>query len=50
MMSIGSISGAIFVPLAALGIVIDALMIHTAPAPAAPRRDEHAPKDMKRAA
>lgn len=33
-------SGAIFVPLAALAIIVDALVIRYEPVPAAPRRDE----------
>jgi putative oxidoreductase len=42
------VSGVIFVPLAALAIIVDALMLRRAPSPAAPRRrDERRPSDVR---
>jgi len=45
-----ALSGALFVPLAALAVVVDALVIRAAPAPAAPRGSEQRPGDERRAA
>ncbi|MEA2662865.1 MAG: putative oxidoreductase [Chloroflexota bacterium] len=45
-----AVSAPIFVPLAALAIVVDALMIRRASLPSAPRKTEHPPSDVKRAA
>ena len=44
------VSAAIFVPLAALAVIIDALAIRLAPTPVAPRREEPAPEQVKRRA
>lgn len=43
-------SGAIFVPLAALAVIVNALMLRNAPVPAAPRREERKPQDATRRA
>ena len=45
-----TVSAVIFVPLAALAVIIDALAIRAAPAPVAPRREEPAPEQKRRAA
>ncbi len=45
-----TVSAAIFVPLAALAVIIDALAIRLAPEPVAPRREEPAPEQVKRRA
>lgn len=44
------VSGAIFVPLAAIAVIVDALTIHQAPRPAAPRPDEAAQTEAGRRA
>ncbi|HLZ47833.1 MAG TPA: DoxX family protein [Candidatus Limnocylindria bacterium] len=44
------VSGVIFVPLAALAIIVNALMIRATPAPAAPRREERQPAEARRRA
>jgi putative oxidoreductase len=43
-----AVSGVLFVPLAALAVIVDALVIHNAPRPATPRREEHRPDEVKR--
>ena len=43
-------SGAIFVPLAALAVIVDALVMRYAPVPAAPRREEQRPEPGARRA
>jgi putative oxidoreductase len=45
-----TVGAAIFVPLAALAVIIDALAIRNASAPVAPRREESAPEQVKRRA
>ncbi len=45
-----TVSAAIFVPLAALAVIIDALAIRLSPTPVAPRREEPAPEQVKRRA
>ena len=43
-------SGLMFVPLAALAVIVNALMLRNAPLPAAPRRDERRPESVTRRA
>jgi hypothetical protein len=43
-----TVSGAIFVPLAALAVIVDALMLRGGPAPAAPRHEERGPDSLER--
>ncbi len=45
-----TVSAAIFVPLAALAVIVDALVIRNAPAPASARAQEPAPEQVKRRA
>lgn len=44
------ISGVVFVPLAALAVIVDALVIRAAPSAAAPRREERPARDPGRRA
>ena len=39
-LGLDAVSAVIFVPLAAIAVIVDALVIHNAPKPAAPQRDE----------
>jgi putative oxidoreductase len=41
-LGLDTVSAAIFVPLAAVVVIVDALLVHNTPAPVAPKRDEHA--------
>jgi putative oxidoreductase len=41
-------SGALFVPLAAIAVIVDALMIHNAPSPVAPTRPVRQPEEVRR--
>ena len=45
-----AVSGAIFVPLAALGVIVDAIMLRRGPAPAAPREEQKPAEAGRKAA